>query len=325
MSRRFSARALALACSLLCLGVAAPVAAQDFPSRQIKIIVTFAAGSGSDVVTRLIGAELQNRLGQPVVIENQTGGGTVIATQNTARAEPDGYTLLMTTSGHTILPAIHKTLPFDAIKDFTPVMMVCAGPLILVTHPQYPAKNLKELIAMAKEKPGSINFASAGTGSAPHMALELLKFKTGTDIVHVPYRGGPPAMADVISGVVQAYFAASATALTQLQGGTVRAIAQTTGKRSQTFKDIPTIAEQDVPDFDLAQWYGLVAPAKLPPEIAEKIRKEVTDIMGKDDIRKKMLGLGCEPQPSTSAEFAKYIGSEVKLWTEIAKEAKLGN
>jgi tripartite-type tricarboxylate transporter receptor subunit TctC len=231
----------------------------------------------------------------------------------------------MTTSGHSILPAIQKNLPFDVIKDFTPVMMVCAGPLILVTHPQYPAKNLKELIAMAKEKPGSINFASAGTGSAPHMALELLKFKTGTDIVHVPYRGGPPAMADVIAGVVQAYFAASATAMTQLQGGTVRALAQTTGKRSETFKDIPTVTEQGVPEFDLAQWYGLVAPAKMPAEIVEKIRKEVTDSMGKDEIRKRMLALGCEPQPSTREAFGKYISDEVKLWADVAKEAKLGN
>ena len=297
--------------------------AQNYPTRSIKIVVPFPAGSGTDVVARLIGNELSIRLGQAVIIENQSAGATTVATQNVARAEPDGYTLFLTTSAHAILPSLHKQLAFDVVKDFTPIMLVCAGPLLLTAHPSFPAKNIQELIALAKSKPGQINYASSGTGTAPHLAVELLKVKAGIDLQHVPYRGGSPAMNDVLAGVVPMYFAAPSTAMSHIQAGKVRALGQSTATRSALIKDIPTIAEQGVPGYNVELWYGLLGPAKLPQPIVERILKEVTEILKKDQVRASLQALGFEPKPSSSEVFAKYIRSEMEQWADVAKVAKL--
>lgn len=323
MIRSFGIRALAIAGLALGALSAAAVAEGPYPTRPIKMIVPFPAGSGTDIVARLIGDELARRLGQPIVIENQAGGGTVVATRATASAEPDGHTLFLTTSAHAILPSLHRQLPFNVVTDFTPVMLVCAGPLVLTAHPSFPANNIQELIQLAKSKPGQINYASSGTGTAPHLAVELLKVKTGIDIVHVPYRGGAPAMNDVLAGHVSLYFAAPATALPHVTSGGVRALGQSAAERSELIKDIPTLAEQGVTGYNVELWYGLLGPAKLPPAVVVRLQKEVADILNMAEVRKTLQGLGFQPKPSSSQQFADYIQSELQQWAEVAKAANL--
>jgi tripartite-type tricarboxylate transporter receptor subunit TctC len=323
MTRFFRNYVLA-AVSLLCLVSSHAVfAVEPYPAHTIKIIVPFAAGSGSDVVARLLGRHLQERLGKTVIIENRSTGATVVGTELTAAAAPDGYTLLLTTSAHAILPSMHKDLPFDVIKDFTPVTEVCAGPLIFTANPKFPAKNVKELIALAKAKPGQINYASSGTGTAPHLAMELLKVKAAIDLVHVPYRGGAPAMTDVIAGVVPMYMAAPATALPFIASGQVVALGQSTAERSDLVKNIPTIAEQGVPGYDVELWYGLLGPAKMPQDIVDRLHKEVAEILQLSDVLEILQKLGFEPKSSTPQQFSAYIEHEVKQWAEVAQAAHL--
>lgn len=316
-------RLLAFTIAALAALSSAATHAQTYPTRAIKIIVPFAAGSGTDVVARLIANELSARVGQPVLVENQSAGATVVATQNVARAEPDGYTLFLTTSAHSILPSLHKQLPFDVSDDFSPIMLVCAGPLVLAAHPSFPAKNIQELIALAKSKPGQINYASSGTGTAPHLAVELLKVKAGIDLMHVPYRGGSPAMNDVLSGVVPLYFGAPATILSHIKARSVRALGQSTATRSELMKDIPTLAEQGVTGYNVELWYALLGPAKLPRPVIERISTEVTAILQKPEVKKSLEALGFEPKPSSPAELAKYIVSERDQWAEVAKVSNL--
>ncbi|MEI9806008.1 MAG: tripartite tricarboxylate transporter substrate binding protein [Pseudolabrys sp.] len=299
------------------------VHAQSYPTRPIKIIVPFAAGSGTDVVARLTGHEMSVLLGQTVIIENQSTGATVVATQNVARAAPDGYTLFLTTSAHAILPSLHNDLAFDVIKDFSPVMLVCAGPLVLTSNPNFPAKNVKDLIALAKAKPGQINYASSGTGTAPHLAMELLKVKAGINLVHVPYRGGGPAMSDVLAGVVPLYFSAPSTALPHIKAGTALALGQTTGTRSELIKDIPTIAEQGVPGYNMELWYALLGPADLPRPIVDRLVTAMSAALKKDEVKQTLEKLGFAPKPSTPEELGKYIRSEVEQWSVVAKAANL--
>jgi tripartite-type tricarboxylate transporter receptor subunit TctC len=298
-------------------------AVEPYPTHTIKIIVPFAAGSGSDVVGRLLAHHLQERLGKTVIIDNQASGATVVGTELTARAAPDGYTLLLTTSAHAILPSMHKNLPFDVIKDFTPVTEVCAGPLILTANPKFAAKNVKELIALAKAMPGQINYASSGTGTAPHLAMELLKVKAGIDLVHVPYRGGAPAMTDVIAGVVPMYMAAPATALPFIANGLVIPLGQSTAVRSDLVKNIPTLAEQGVPGYDVELWYGLLGPAKMPQDVVNRLNKEVAQILQLPDVREKLQKLGFEPKSSTPQRFSAYIVHEVEQWAEVVQAAHL--
>jgi tripartite-type tricarboxylate transporter receptor subunit TctC len=321
---RILRRYLLVAVSLLCLALPqAALAADAYPTHTVKIIVPFAAGSGSDVVARLLARHLQERLGKTVIVDDQSGGATIVGTELTSSAAPDGYTLLLTTSAHAILPSMHKDLPFDVIKSFTPVAEVCAGPLIFVANPTFPAKNVKELIALAKAKPGQINYASSGTGTAPHLAMELLKVKAGIDIVHVPYRGGAPAMTDVIAGVVPMYMAAPATALPFVANGKVVALGQTTAERSTLVKNIPTVAEQGVPGYDVELWYGLLGPAKMPTDIVDRLSKEIAQILLLPDVRERLEKLGFEPKSSSPAQFSAYIEREVKQWAEVAQAAHL--
>lgn len=317
----FRRAAIAAAAAFLMLAV--PARAQTYPSQPIKLLVPFPAGSGTDVVARLIGNDLSQSLGQPVIVENQAGGGGMIATLSTARATPDGHTLFLTTSAHAILPSLQSKLQFDVIDDFEPVMLVCAGPLVLAAHPSFPAKTIPELVALAKSKPGQINYASSGTGTAPHLAVELLKSMTGIDIVHIPYRGGAPAMNDVLAGVVPLYFAAPSTAIPNVQNGAVRALGISTDKRPDFIQDIPTIAEQGVPGYNVELWYGLLAPRNTPPDVVKKLNMEISKTLQKPEVRKVLLGLGFEPKGMASAEFRDYLRVEVKRWAEVAAASNL--
>lgn len=284
----------------------------------LRIIVPFPSGSGTDVVARLLAGELQPKLNQPVVVINQAGGGGIAATTATSRAEPDGNTIFLTTSAHAILPKVKKDLPFDIINDFAPVMLVCAGPLVLTVAAEFPAKNLQEMIALAKAKPAQINYASSGIATAPHLAMEYLNAKVGIQLVHIPYRGGAPAIADVASGNVPMYFGAPSSGLPFIASGKVRAIALSSATRPSFMPNIPTVQEQGIADFNVELWYGILAPAKTPKARIAQLQKAVTEILAMPNVRETMLNLGFEPRPSTSEEFATYLKNEVKLWGEVA-------
>ncbi|TCT06224.1 tripartite tricarboxylate transporter substrate binding protein [Aquabacter spiritensis] len=284
----------------------------------LRIIVPFPPGSGTDIVARLIAGELQPKLNQTVVVLNQAGGGGISATLATAKADPDGNTIFLTTSAHAILPKVKKDLPFDIVKDFAPVMLVCAGPLVLTVAAEFPAKDLKEMIALAKAKPGQIDYASSGIGTAPHLAMELLNAKAGIKMTHVPYRGGAPAIADVAAGNVPMYFGAPSSGLPFISAGKVRAIAVSSAKRAAFMPNVPTVQEQGIAEFDVELWYGILAPAKTPPARIAQLQKDISEILAKPSVRETMLGLGFEPRPSSSAAFAAYLDKEVKLWGEVA-------
>lgn len=306
----------ALAGLLLSAATAGGALAQT--GAPLRILVPFPAGSGTDVIARLLAGELQPKLNQPVVVINQAGGGGISATLATAKAEPDGNTIFLTTSAHAILPKVKKDLPFDIIKDFAPVTLVCAGPLVLTVAADFPAKDLQELIALAKAKPGQIDYASSGIGTAPHLAMELLDAKAGIKLSHVPYRGGAPAIADVASGNVPMYFGAPSSGLPFIAAGKVRAIAISSAKRPSFMPNIPTVQEQGIADFNVELWYGILAPAKTPPARIAQLQQDIKEILAKPNVRETMLGLGFEPRPSTPEEFATYLVSEIKLWGDVA-------
>ncbi len=312
-----SARGLLAAFAGLALSVVATGAvAQMGP--PLRIIVPFPAGSGTDVVARLLAGELQPKLNQPVVVLNQSGGGGISATNMTAKADPDGNTIFLTTSAHAILPKVKKDLPFDIVNDFAPVMLVCAGPLVLTVAAEFPAKNLQDMIALAKAKPGQIDYASSGIGTAPHLAMEFLNAKAGIKMSHVPYRGGAPAIADVAAGNVPMYFGAPSSGQPFIATGKVRAIAISSATRPTFMPNIPTVQEQGIADFNVELWYGILAPAKTPKARIDQLQKDITEILAKPNVRETMLSLGFEPRPSTPAEFAAYLNREIKLWSEVA-------
>lgn len=305
-----------------------PVFAQALSSQPIRIIVPFPAGSGTDVVARLVASKLAPRLGQPVVIVNQTGSSGVIGTQTVARAKPDGHTLLLANSSHTILPSTVPDLPFDVLADFAPVTPLSVGPIVLVAHKNVPANNIQELVALAKSKPGVLNYASPGAGTVPHLATELLQLRTGIEMVHVPYRGGAPAVMDVMAGVIELYFSAPSTAMPHLQSGAIKALGLSSAKVPEFIQKMPIIGqtkpiqEQGVPDFDLDLWYGILAPGKTPADIIVRLQSEIGEILRMPDVRETMNRLGVEPKPSTADEFGRFMRAEVKLWSEVAQRSK---
>ncbi|WP_375459949.1 Bug family tripartite tricarboxylate transporter substrate binding protein [uncultured Enterovirga sp.] len=316
--------------TLLCGAVAATFSgsrasarAQGFPSKVIRILVPFSAGSGTDVVARLLARELGPRLGQNILVENQTGAGGNMATASLARAEPDGHTLLLTTTAHAIAPNLQKSLPFDAVADFAPVTLVCSGPLVLTANPAFAAKTVGDLIALAKAKPGTINYASSGTGTTPHLAVELLKIKAGIDLVHVPYRGGNPAMVDVLANVVPLYFASPATAMPMVESGQVRALGLSSAERPSFIRDIPTIAEQGVPGYRVDFWYGLLAPAKTPRSTVDRLQRETAEILRKPEVIAQLHKLGFDPTATTPEAFGGLIRDEIALWAEVTRTAKI--
>jgi tripartite-type tricarboxylate transporter receptor subunit TctC len=297
--------------------------ADTYPSKVIRILVPFSAGSGTDVVARLIGRELGSRLGQSIIVENQAGAGGNMAPASLARAEPDGHTFLLTTTHHAIAPNLQKTLPFDTVGDFAPVTLVCSGPLVLTANPAFPAKSIADLLALAKKNPGGINYASSGTGTTPHLAVELLKIRTGIDIVHVPYRGGNPAMVDVLANVVPLYFASPATAMPMVETGQVRALGLSSAQRPSFIADIPTIAEQGVPGYKVDFWYGLLAPAKTPRSIIERVSGEIAGILKKPDIVAQLQKLGFNATATTPEAFGRLITDEIALWAEVTRTARI--
>ena len=306
---------------LIAAALCAP--SQEYPTRPIRMIVPYPPAGGTDIVARTISEPLAAVLGQPIIIENRGGAAGNLGTDIAAKSAPDGYTILFTLSSHTINPKLYDKLPFDVEKDFIPISLAAYIPQILVANPALPANNIKELIALAKAEPGKLNFASVGTGSPGHIAGELFKLKTGVDMVHVPYKGGGPAVTDTLGGQVQLLFVSMPAALQYVKAGKLKALAVTSDKRSAAAPDIPTIAESGVPDCIVNSWYGALVPAKTPPAIVSKLQAAFAKVLQMPQVKERLFAQGAEATYSTSAEFERLIHDELKQWEFVIREAKI--
>jgi tripartite-type tricarboxylate transporter receptor subunit TctC len=314
--------ALLLVSAWLGAGPAGAQDAKDYPNKPIRFIVPYPPAGGTDIVARILNEALAAALGQPIVIDNRGGAGGNVGTDVAAKSAPDGYTILFTLSSHTINPKLYEKLPFDVEKDFVPISLAALVPQILVANLSLPANNIAELIALAKREPGKLNYASVGTGSPAHIAGELFKLKAGVDIVHVPYKGGGPAVTDTLGGQVQLAFVSIPAALQFVKAGKLKALAVTSDKRSLAAPDIPTIAES-VPDCVVNSWYGALAPAKTPPAIVAKLQAAFVKVLAQPEVKEKLFLQGAEAASSTSAEFDRRIRDELKQWEYVIREAKI--
>jgi tripartite-type tricarboxylate transporter receptor subunit TctC len=314
---------LILVCSIAACAVApASFAADTYPAKPIRMVVTFPAGGPTDVIVRAIGQKLTESWGYPVVVDNRGGAGGIIGSEIVAHAAPDGYTFLVgTAGGMTINPALRPNLSYDPFRDFSPVAMLVVNPQILVIHPAVPAKTLKELVALAKARPGQLNFASAGTGTATHLGLELLKLTAGIDVAHVPYKGGAPAVADLIAGQVQALFVSIPSVLPHVRAGKLRAIAVSSAKRSASAPDIPTVAESGYPDFEYSNWNALFAPAKTSPQMIRKMNAEIVRIISAPEMSRRLTVLGADPAPGSPEALARYMRTDHERWKKVIRSA----
>jgi tripartite-type tricarboxylate transporter receptor subunit TctC len=296
--------------------------AQAYPSRPVRLIVSIAPGGGSDITARLIGQWLSERLGQPFIIDNRPGGGGNIGTEAVVRAPADGYTLLMVSTTHATNAALYDKLNFDLIRDIAPIAGVFRGAFVMVVHPSVPARSVSEFIAYAKANAGKVNMASSGTGAAAHLAGELFKMMAGIDMVHVPYRGGGPALTDLIAGQVQVYFATTVASIEYIRAGRLRALAVTTATRSDALPDIPTVGEF-VPGYEASYWAGIGAPKATPAEIVEKLNKEINAGLADPKIKARLPDLGGDVLALSPADFGKLIADETEKWRKVIRTANI--
>ena len=315
---RFSRRAFFAALALsACTAVFSQTA---YPDKPIRLVVPYPPGGFTDILGRLLSAQLQTRLGQNVIVDNKGGGGSTIGSALVARAPADGYTLLLVAPDLAINESLMASrLSYDARKDFSPVIRAAWSPMVLVTHPSVPAKNVSEFLALAKARPGKINFASGGIGTGAHLALELFKTRAGVDVTHVPYKGNGPATSDLLGGQVSAMFLQYAVAKPHVAGGKLVMLATPSGKRSPAIPDVPTIAESGLPGFDVEPWFGIVAPAGTPAAIVNRLNAEIGKIMQQNDVKDLLASFGAAPSISSPQEFGKFIDSEVTRWAEVVK------
>ncbi len=294
-------------------------AAAAYPDHPIRMVVGFSAGGTTDVVARILGKEMGEALGQPVVVENRPGAGSNIATEMVARAAPDGYTLYMVAVTSAINQTLYKNVKFDLIKDFAPVALAVRVPNVLVVNPQVPAKSVKELVDYAKANPGKLNFASSGSGTSIHMAGELFKQEAKIDVTHIPYKGSSPATTDLIGGQVQYMFDNMPSAWPHVEAGKLRALAVTTAERSKTAPDLPTMKESGFPNFDVSSWFGVIAPKGTPEDVVNKLNKTIRDALAKPEVQSRLQDLGAIPANTSPAEFGAFIKSEVDSWAKVVK------
>src|SRR5262245_4164959 len=308
--------------ALLATLAAAPAAAQNYPTKPIRILIAQAPGSATDVISRVVGNRLSEGLGQPIVIEARPGAGGVVGTEAAARSAPDGYTLFMANnSTHGSNPAVYAKLPYDAVNDFAPIAFVASVPYVLVVDPSLPAKNVQELIGLAKSRSGKLNYASAGNGSTHHFCGELLKSMSGVDMVHVPYKGSPPAITGLLGGEVQLMFANVADIGSQIRSGKVKPLAVTTAKRAASLPEVPTMAEAGLPGFEIVSWFGLLAPAGTPAPIVTRLNAETVKVLAREDVQATLAKQGLEVSPGSPEQFAAHIKSEIAKFTKIGKAA----
>ena len=304
-------------------GLILPAPAQDYPAHPVRIIVPFAAGGPADVYSRQLAQYLSQSLKQPFVVEDQPGAGSIIGTAAVAKAAPDGYTLLAMSNTHTVNESLVPTKPFALMRDFVPVAPINYSDLVMVIHPSVPAQNLKEFIALAKAKPGGLNYASSGTGTPYHMAGELFKSMSGTNILHVPYRGSSQARNDVIGGQVQMMFDAITTMAPNVKAGQVRALGTTGAKRSTVLPDVPTVAEAGVPGYETTIWLGLMAPKGTPQAIVDKLNAEIEKVVNRDEVKKIWAEQGAVPMIMTPAEFGAFLDKDIEKWANVVKTANI--
>jgi tripartite-type tricarboxylate transporter receptor subunit TctC len=297
--------------------------AQDYPNRSIRLIVPFAAGGAVDTLARLIGAKVSEGLGQPVIVDNRPGAAGNLGTDAVAKSPPDGYTILQTTNGHAISPAIYNKLPYDAVKDFAAITQLVATNLVLVTNPNLPVKTLQELVALAKAKPGTLNYGSTGVGNPLHLTMEMLKKATGMDLVVIPYKGDAPLNTALIGGEIQLAVVPLSTSIPHVEAGTLRALAVTGPTRSAALPNVPTVAESGVPGFDSTSWQGWFAPAGTPATIIARLQSEVAKALAAPDVLERLKVFGSDPVGGTPEVFAAVVRSDVTKFERVVKEANI--
>lgn len=315
-------RSLLLPALLSLAAATASAQAPAYPTKPIHWVVPFAPGGTTDILARTVGEKLAIALGQPVIIENKPGAGGGLGATYTAKAAPDGYTIMGgTISTHAINASLYKDLQYDPVKDFVPIMLIARVPNLLVINPKIPANNVAELIVLVKANPGKYTFASSGNGTSQHLSGELFKTMAGVDMQHIPYKGSPPALQDVVGGAVSMTFDNITTAWPLAKNGNLRALAVTTAKRSSVAPDVPTLAESGLPGYEIGSWQGVFAPAGTSPAIVKRLNTEMVKILNMPDIREKLVGLGAEPVGNTPEEFSALVKTEVVKWADVVKKS----
>jgi tripartite-type tricarboxylate transporter receptor subunit TctC len=321
---RFAAIAAGLLCSATLHAQTAADPAPDYPNKPLKQVVPFPPGGGVDIVTRIVGAKWSEVLGQPILVENRAGAGGNVGADFAAKAPPDGYTLLTCqVASHGVSPALYNKLPYDHIKDFAPVSLIGKTPNVLVVHPSVPVQTLKEFIDYVKASPGKYNYASPGYGTSPQMTMELFKLTTGIDPVHIPYKGGAPALADVMAGVVTGMFGNLPEQLSAIKAGKTRALAVSTLKRSPQLPDVPTVAESGYPGFEVTVWYGVCAQSAVPKPILAKLSATLLKVLNTPEMKARLAENTIEATPTSPEEFAAFIRAETDKWAKVVKDANL--
>jgi tripartite-type tricarboxylate transporter receptor subunit TctC len=312
---------LTLAAAVLALGLAGVAQSQDYPSQPVKLVVPFPAGGGTDALARWFAKGLEAKFGQPFVVENRAGSGTTLGAGFVARAAPDGYTIMLgTSSTYAIAPNVYKKVPFD-LKDFAPIALVAEVPFVLVVNPSLPVKSVMELVALVKSKPGAMSYASAGIGTQHHVNAELLKTLTGIEMTHVPYRGGGPALQDIIAGHVPIYFGDVSTVMPLARAGKVRALALTIAQRLEAFPEVPTMHEAGITNYNASAWQAFVAPAGTPPAIVARLNQALLEVVKSQETQKRFLELGLRPLTSTPDELGAFMKSELLRWGKVVEAA----
>jgi len=306
-----------LSALLLCVGVSA--GAQDYPNRPVRMVVPYAAGGGVDIVARAVSQELAKRIGQPVVVENRTGAGSNIGSDFVAKAAPDGYTLLMASPANAINMSLYRKMPYDTQRDLAPVALVGAVPSVLVTNPALPAKTVAELVALAKAKPGSLNYGSGGSGTSEHLSAEMFKSLAGIDVVHVPYKGGANAMTDVMSGQLSLMFTNMLGAMPHIRSGKLQAIAIADSRRSASLPDVPTFAEAGFKDYEVSVWWGVMAPARTPAPVIVYLNREIVAALGAPELKGRLDGMGARIIGGTPEQFGAFVATEIGRWTRAVQ------
>jgi tripartite-type tricarboxylate transporter receptor subunit TctC len=301
--------------------VAAEAPAQSYPTKPIRLICPFPPGGTTDVVARIVAQGLTEAWGQQVIVDNRSGAGALIGTEMAAKSAPDGYTVLLgSITTHAVNPALHKKLNFDPINDFAPVTLVVSSPQLLAVNPTVAAKSVKELIALAKAKPGQLNYASAGSGSSPHLTFELFKSATGVDIRHVPYKGTGPAITELVGGQVQAMITGVVALMPHVKSGKLRGLAVTSKARVAALPDLPTMIDSGVPNFDVSSWFGVFLPAGTPRAIVTKMNAQIRKIVEMPQVQKRLVDLGADPETNTPEQFAAYVKSEKARWGKVVQD-----
>jgi len=304
----------------LCVPAAAQPAA-EYPYRPIRFIVPYPPGGPTDVIARVVGQKLTDATGQQVIIDNRGGGASIVGTALAANAAPDGYTMLLGAFGFAITPALHKNLPYDTLRDFLPVSLMAQGLLGLLVHPSVPAKSVKELIALAKAKPGHLNYGSTGGGSSSSLGALLFQSLSGTRMTGISYKGAGPGLVALVSGEVNVAFFSIVPAIPFIKTGKLRILGVSSARRASTLPDVPTIAEAGLPGYELTQWYGVLLPARTPQPVLLRLNSEIVRVVQSPDVRQTFVGMGLEPVSNTPQEFAKYIAVEVAKWSKVLRDA----